>query len=114
MVDKIGKSVVRTIAPLVVGLVVAGLARIHVSTDQQVVTDVVTAGVSAVYYALARVLEEKVSPNWGWLLGAKGAPQYKDATAEKIALAVQKALADYAADKKTATPGVAPSESSSK
>ena len=79
----IGASIVRTVVPIAVGAVVAGFAKVGIDLDEDpdtvvALTGVGTVVVSTAYYALVRVLEEKVAPGWGWLLGYANAPQYEE------------------------------------
>ena len=69
-------SLIRTLVPLVVGFLISipVVASSGVTSDQ--LAGLVTAVVTAGYYALARLLEAKVSPQFGWLLGKPGAPVY--------------------------------------
>jgi len=76
MADKILASVIRTVVPVVVGLLVAGGTRVGLHLTGDTFTAPITAGVTAVYYAGARWLEVHVGPKWGWLLGKAGAPKY--------------------------------------
>ena len=68
-------SVVRTIVPLIVGLVMNLLVRygldqlVDVEQINLVVSGVVTTVVTAVYYVAVRWLETFRSSKWGWLLG---------------------------------------------
>ncbi len=72
----IGASVVRTVVPLIVGAVLAALAKANLDISEDLATEVVTAVVVTLYYAGVRLLEEHVSPKWGWLLGYAHAPRY--------------------------------------
>lgn len=74
----IGSSIVRTVVPLVVGVVVAWLARHNVdgSAYADFLSAVVAAVVTTVYYAVVRVLETYVKPRFGWLLGLAKPPTY--------------------------------------
>jgi|SRR5690349_9930662 len=76
-------SVVRTVVPLVVGVIVAGFTKLGIPVDDQdvasVVNGVVTIVVAAGYYLLARVLEVVASSKFGWLLGYAKAPAYPPA-----------------------------------
>ena len=75
----LGPSIVRTLTPLVVGLLVALAAR-WVGVPEEALTEVVTVFVAGVYYAAVRVLEEHVSPLWGRVLlglGLGGQPRYE-------------------------------------
>ena len=76
MVDKILASVIRTVVPVIVGLLVAGLAKFGFHLTDDTFTGVITTAVKGAYYAAARWLEVKVNPAWGWLLGKAGAPKY--------------------------------------
>ena len=69
-------SLIRTLVPLIVGFLISipVIAGTGVSSEQ--LAGLVTALVTAGYYALARFLEAKVSPSFGWLLGKPGAPVY--------------------------------------
>lgn len=72
----LGASLVRTVVPLVVGAVVAGLAKVKLNIDQAALEQLVGAAVAAVYYGVVRVAEERVSPAIGWFLGWAKAPKY--------------------------------------
>ena len=78
-------SVVRTVVPLLIGLLVAAFTKVGVPVDDDsvaaVVNGVVSAGVSLLYYAVARLLEVFASSKWGWLLGYAKAPVYREPTA---------------------------------
>jgi len=81
-------SIIRTVVPLVIGAVVAVLARANMTLDESTVTaitELIGVVVATLYYALVRFLETKGSPAWGWLLLRAKAPEYVDTTAaEKI------------------------------
>jgi hypothetical protein len=70
-----GKSVVRTVTPIIVGWLVALAAKSNFSIDANVAYGYVAPVVSAVYYAVVRFAENKV-PAIGVLLGVKGKPHY--------------------------------------
>lgn len=70
-----GRSVVRTVVPLIVGTIVGWLATRGVEVDRASLIAVVDPIVAAIYYALVRVIERRV-PSFGWLLGVPGAPSY--------------------------------------
>ena len=72
----IGTSLIRTVVPVAVGAILAALAQANLDLDEGLVTEVVTAVCITVYYAIVRLLEEHVSPAWGWLLGVAKVPQY--------------------------------------
>ncbi len=73
-------SLVRTLVPLIVGLVVAGFTKLGVPVDDESVALVINGAVSAAvafgYYAVARGLEVFASTKFGWLLGYAKAPVY--------------------------------------
>ena len=73
---QIGPSIIRTIVPMIVGLLLAALARRGLAVPESVATEVVTVVVTGVYYGLARVAEVRLSPLWGWLLWLPKAPTY--------------------------------------
>lgn len=76
VVDKIGASVVRTVVPIIVGVVVGGGLKVGLHLDSTLLTEVLTTVVGGGYYAVVRYLETRYSVQWGWLLGKIGAPQY--------------------------------------
>lgn len=73
-VTDLAKSYVRTVVPIVVGLVVT--LGLRAGLDLHGYTPVITAAVTALYYAAARAAEHYLSPKFGWLLGLAGAPKY--------------------------------------
>lgn len=79
----LGPSIVRTLTPLVVGLLVALAARwLGVELPEAALTEVVTVFVAGAYYTVVRLLEERVSPLWGRVLlglGLRGKPEYAPA-----------------------------------
>jgi hypothetical protein len=70
----LARSYVRTVVPVVVGLVVSLALRAGVDLNGW--TPEITAAVTFLYYALARYLEEHVSGQFGWLLGSATPPHY--------------------------------------
>lgn len=76
LVAGIGTSIVRTAVPVVVGLILTGLAKIGFDLPDGLVTEVVATFIITVYYAGVRWLETNVAPAWGWLLGKANAPKY--------------------------------------
>ena len=52
-------SIVRTVVPLVVALILGQAARIGLNLDEGAVTSIVTAVIGAAYYGLARLIEEQ-------------------------------------------------------
>ena len=79
----LGTSIVRTLTPLVVGLLVTLVSRhLGVELPEEELTEVVTVFVAGAYYTVVRVLEEHVSPVFGRVLlglGLRGAPRYDQA-----------------------------------
>lgn len=77
-IDKIGKSLIRTVTPWLIGFAVTYLAKIgfdwHPTPEQFVL---VSQFLSALFYAGVRWLEINVAPKFGWLLGSLGAPKYE-------------------------------------
>lgn len=69
-------SLIRTIVPIIVGAILSVplVKALGITADQA--AQLVTAGLIALYYAAARVLEHYVSPRFGWLLGSATAPTY--------------------------------------
>jgi hypothetical protein len=71
----LGKSIVRTIVPVIVGLIIAGLARIGLDLAPDQIGVWLDGLVVSGYYAVLRLLESKV-PAFGWLLGLPAPPSY--------------------------------------
>lgn len=69
-------SIIRTVVPVIVGLVVSLALRAGIQLDDASVTSVVTSVVTGVYYVVARFLETRVNPSFGWLLGLAKQPAY--------------------------------------
>ncbi len=68
-------SLKRTLIPIVVGLVAGSFLAGYVDPDA--LEKVVSGAISAVYYLIIRVLEQRV-PSFGLLLGSKKQPVYLD------------------------------------
>lgn len=70
-------SQIRTYVPLLVGWVLTRLAEFgFVDIDREAVIGASVVVVSAIWYGLFRMLEAKVNPRFGWLLGVAKAPEY--------------------------------------
>lgn len=69
-------SIVRTVVPLIVGVVVGQAARLGLDLGPGAVTAIVTAVVGTVYYGLARLVEERW-PAAGRVLLALGLTRQK-------------------------------------
>lgn len=76
-------AIIRTVVPTVVGTLIAWLAAkgLDLGAQQEALSTALVAACTALYYALVTLLERKVHPAFGWLLGAAKAPTY-DATAK--------------------------------
>jgi ABC-type sulfate transport system permease subunit len=72
----IGLSIIRTFIPAVVGAVVTLLTKIGANVDSAALEVGISTIITGLYYAGVRVLEVKVGPKFGWLLGAPKAPTY--------------------------------------
>jgi len=81
-------SLMRTVVPIVAGLLLGLAARVGLDLDEGAVTAYVTAGLTAGYYALWRVLED-LADRLGWeplrtlagvLLGWARPPLYEQPT----------------------------------
>jgi hypothetical protein len=72
----IGLSVVRTFVPVIVGAVITVLTKIGADVSSESLELLIGSIVTTAYYTVARVLETKVTPRFGWLLGAPRTPTY--------------------------------------
>ncbi|MFD7769871.1 hypothetical protein [Streptomyces sp. NPDC059787] len=70
-------SFLRTVVPAVVGWLVALAADYGLSLDAQALSGVLTPLAASCYYAVFRLAEHYVSPQFGWLLGYARPPQYR-------------------------------------
>lgn len=81
-VPPIAASIIRTLVPYVIGYLLALAAKAGFNLPEGVISnEVVTLVLGTLYYALARVLETRLRPIWGWMLGLPKQPTY-DATAK--------------------------------
>ena len=74
-----GSSLVRTVVPIIAGALLTLLVNLGIDLDEDstlALTTFLTGLLTAVYYLVVRFLEEKVSPQWGWLLGLAKGPSY--------------------------------------
>lgn len=69
-------NVLRTVVPIIVGAIVAALAKAGITGLDGVATELVTTVCTVLYWAVFRALETKVGPAWGWLLGYAQVPSY--------------------------------------
>lgn len=75
------KSIIRTFVPVVVGLILSGLAQLGIEIEAAALAGIVDAIFIGGYYAIVRFLESK-SANLGWLLGLPSPPNYEVWTAQ--------------------------------
>ena len=71
-------SIIRTVVPMAVGSILSFLAAKGINLDEQTSAALITflsGFLSALYYVVARALEEKF-PNAGLLLGVRKPPIY--------------------------------------
>ena len=68
-------SIIRTIVPAIVGLIIAQLAKAGLEIDQAALTVVFDGLIIGLYYILVRWAESHRS-QFGWLLGAPHQPAY--------------------------------------
>lgn len=61
-------SIVRTVVPLIVAVILGQAARIGLDLDEGAVTSIVTAAAGTLYYALARWIEVNYPAAGRWLL----------------------------------------------
>lgn len=73
-ITDLAKSYVRTVVPVIVGLVIS--LSLRAGFDIHGYTPEITSGVTFIYYAAARALEHYAGPRFGWLLGWAGRPLY--------------------------------------
>lgn len=72
-------ALIRTAVPTAVGALVTFLAGRGVVVDdgtRDMLAAALVSLVTTLYYAGVTVLERKVDPRWGWLLGAPKVPRY--------------------------------------
>ena len=77
----LAKAHVRTIVPVLVGLVVT--LALKAGVDLHGYASEITSAVTALYYSAARLAEHYLSPKFGWLLGVAAAPVYTKPRARK-------------------------------
>ena len=72
-------ALIRTFVPSLVGTLIAWSATKGIGVDDATsaaVTSFLIALTTAAYYAFATLLERKVDPAFGWLLGVPKTPSY--------------------------------------
>lgn len=75
-IDKIGTSVVRTVTPLVVGIIAAWLLKIGFTMPEGFLDEHISEVIATIYYVLARILETRIGPAYGRLLMIAKKPAY--------------------------------------
>ena len=74
-------SIIRTFVPVLVGQIITWLATQGVlDTTGEISSLLITTFTllfTTIYYAIVRLLEEKVSSKYGWLLGVAKTPTYR-------------------------------------
>jgi hypothetical protein len=80
----IGSSIIRTVVPAAVGILVGWAAKAGFNLPNDAVSAIVTIVITGVYYAGARWIEAHFNPTFGRILLSLGltdkAPVYHDAT----------------------------------
>lgn len=69
-------SLIRTFIPALAGLLIAAAANVGIDIDNDALVSLLGSVIIGLYYAIARLLETRVSSAFGWLLGAPKAPTY--------------------------------------
>ena len=74
-------SILRTVVPVIVGALLGWAAQVGLNLPAGAVTEIVTVGITAAYYALARIIEQYVPGLGNVLLSfglARQAPVYTE------------------------------------
>lgn len=72
-------SIIRTIVPVIVGVLLGWAAKVGLDLPEGPVTELVTVAITGVYYAIGRWLEQRWPAVGRWLLAAgltKKQPDY--------------------------------------
>lgn len=72
-------SIVRTVTPIAVGMVLGWVATLGITLDPQfesALTLVIGGAFATIYHIAVRLLETYVTPKFGWLLGLAKQPDY--------------------------------------
>lgn len=78
-------SITRTVVPVIVGSALTLLVTLGLTPDpafQDALSSALFALFTSAYYIVARLLETKVAPKFGWLLGLPKAPEYSTSDKE--------------------------------
>lgn len=73
---ELSPSLIRTLVPMLVGLLGTWLVSLGVNIDSTVLAGLVTVAIGWVYYVVIRFLEVFSSSKWGYVLGLKAKPIY--------------------------------------
>lgn len=78
-------SLLRTVVPIIVGAVLTFLVKHGIldpdtTSEAEELTLLLNTVVTGAYYAAVRLLETKVNPSFGWLLGLAKQPGYAPGT----------------------------------
>lgn len=76
VVTGIGTSIVRTVVPLVMAPLLTWAAKAGLNIDSVGIASTVGTIVTVLYYAVVRILETRIAPAWGYLLGVAKVPAY--------------------------------------
>lgn len=74
--DRIGVSVIRTVAPIVVGIIAGWLLKFGIELPEGFLDQHISEIIATVYYVLARLAETKLGPAYGKLLVIAKKPEY--------------------------------------
>lgn len=83
LAQQLFQGLVRTVVPAIVALITAWMVQkgIDPGPYQDLITLVISSAVGGLYWLIVRILEEKLSPIFGALLGKVGKPNYETPTA---------------------------------
>ena len=69
-------SIIRTLVTIAVGLVTTAAVRLGVTIDTAAATALAQSIITGAVYSIVRLLEERIDPRFGWLLGVARKPAY--------------------------------------
>jgi hypothetical protein len=75
-IKSLGPSLLRTVVPVAVGWLISLPVVGALGIDSSVLTTLVTALATIVYYVAVRLIERFLLPEVGWLLGYPAEPAY--------------------------------------
>jgi hypothetical protein len=79
VVSGLGASIVRTVVPLLVGVITASLLKAGIEIPEGFLDQYLAEIVFTLYYVGVRLLETYVGPAYGKLLGVAKKPSYESA-----------------------------------